>query len=368
MELLATLLQKIIGAFIALGVVISTFLGGPHVAVTSSPTQQATTTVIAMSTVAKSQGAGQKSGTISVSTNISQPRRSSDEVGAPTKASEEQVNEETRAALVNILCISQGGGVGSISGSGVVIDSRGVILTNAHIGQYFLLRDYPTANNVDCTIRVGSPAARLYRATLLYLPPSWINANAQEIIAQQATGTGENDYSLLLINSTTDPAGVLPTSFPALTIDTTPVKIGESMLLASYPAGFLSGELIEKSLYQSSAVAYVTQFFSFDSANRLDLFSIGGTVVSQAGSSGGAAVHLSDGTLAGIIATATVGTVTSERDLRAVTITHINASLAAGGMGGIAAILAGDLSAKAAVFNAGEGNQERNALQYYLNH
>ena len=30
----------------------------------------------------------------------------------------------------------------AISGSGVIIDSRGVILTNAHLAEYFLLKDY----------------------------------------------------------------------------------------------------------------------------------------------------------------------------------------------------------------------------------
>src|SRR3989344_7756180 len=71
----------------------------------------------------------------------------------PTK-SQEVINDETRAALVNILCTPQTG-INGISGSGVVIDSRGVILTNAHVGQYFLLRDYLTPGNITCTVRIG---------------------------------------------------------------------------------------------------------------------------------------------------------------------------------------------------------------------
>ncbi|HEV8677502.1 MAG TPA: hypothetical protein VN701_01580, partial [Candidatus Paceibacterota bacterium] len=58
--------------------------------------------------------------------------------------SPEQVNENARASIVNILCLATGNGQeNSISGSGVIIDARGVILTNAHVGQYFLLKDYP---------------------------------------------------------------------------------------------------------------------------------------------------------------------------------------------------------------------------------
>src|SRR3989344_8595044 len=50
----------------------------------------------------------------------------------------DEINRKTREALVNIICTSRrGGAFNLISGSGVVIDPRGVILTNAHLGQYF---------------------------------------------------------------------------------------------------------------------------------------------------------------------------------------------------------------------------------------
>jgi hypothetical protein len=279
-----------------------------------------------------------------------QPAISPAALTAPAK-SQEQINTETRGALVNILCTSKAG-INGISGSGVVVDSRGVILTNAHIGQYFLLKDYLVKNNVECAVRTGSPAVRTYTATLLYLPPLWIETNAAELKALQATGTGEHDYAFLLVTGRTDPSATLPSSFAALQMDATYPDTADSMLLAAYPAGFLSGEIIEKSLYASSAVTYVTQLFSFnDDTSKVDLFSIGGTVVSQAGSSGGAVVRLGSGKLAGLIATATLGAETGKRDLRAVTMSHINKSLAAGGEGGIANLLSGDVSAKAALFN-----------------
>ena len=50
--------------------------------------------------------------------------------------SSEELNLKARRALVNILCTTKRGGLFSpISGSGVFIDPRGVILTNAHVGQ-----------------------------------------------------------------------------------------------------------------------------------------------------------------------------------------------------------------------------------------
>ncbi len=263
---------------------------------------------------------------------------------------QEQINIETRAALVNILCTPQTG-ISGISGSGVVIDSRGVILTNAHIGQYFLLRDYITKNNVICTVRIGSPAQERYTATLLYLPSSWIAVNASQLKAAQATGTGENDYALLLITGRTDPNATLPNSFERLEMDRGYVDIGDPVLLAAYPAGFFGVEIVQKSLYASSAIAYVTQLFSFAGDKKIDLFSVGGTVVSQGGSAAGAVARLRNGKLSGIIATASAAVSTGERDLRAVSLSHIDDSLAAAGKGGIVSLLMGDLAAKATDFN-----------------
>ena len=284
----------------------------------------------------------------------------------PTK-SQEQINEETRAALVNILCLPQTGLSKGISGSGVVVDSRGVILTNAHIAQYFLLRDYLTAGNVTCTVRTGSPAQAMYTATLLYLPPAWIAANAEQLKAAQAVGTGEQDFAFLLITGRTDPTTTLPAAFSRIEMDRGYADIGEPMLLAAYPAGFLGAETVQKSLYASSAIAYVTQLFSFSASKNVGLFSVGGTVVSQGGSSGGAAVRLRDGTLAGIIVTETSAASTGERDLRALALSHIDDALIASGNGGIVGLLMGDLSAKAAAFNSQIAPSEIALLEAVLN-
>lgn len=277
------------------------------------------------------------------------------------------LNTQTRAALINIECTTLAGGAfNPISGSGIVIDSRGVILTNAHVGQFFLLRDYVRPDNIDCVIRTGSPAQTEFHAALLYLPPAWIDKNASQIVSQEPTGNGENDFALLYITGTTDGAP-LPASFPHLAMSTAAPDVGGPMLLAAYPAGFLSGQLIATNLYASSAFAYVTQLLSFsNSTTKVDLFSIGGSIESQAGSSGGAAVR-GDGTLAGIIATATLANDTGARDLRAITIDYINRELQSFGKGGFVPFLTGDLSAKAAAFAAGDGASETAALEAVLN-
>ncbi len=284
---------------------------------------------------------------------------------APTTPiiSAEEVNTRARASIVNILCSAYGGGgVRSISGSGVIVDSRGVILTNAHIAQYLLLRDYPSKAAVDCVVRTGSPASALYRAELLYLPPAWIAANASQIKAEHGTGTGEHDYAFLLITSTTNPAGTLPSSFPNIAMTASAPDTGDGALVAGYPAGFLDGQTIERNLYATSAFTTIGQLYTFNDPSHIDVVSLGGTVVSQGGSSGGAVVRTYDGKLTGLIATATAGTTTASRDLRAITVAYINRSLAASGKVGLAEFLSTDLKGTVSDFASTTFIEEKKKL------
>jgi len=263
-----------------------------------------------------------------------------------------QANASARAALVNILCTFRTANTSSyISGSGVIVDPRGVILTNAHVAQFFLLQNYISPGSTSCVIRAGSPAVAQYQATLLYLPPKWIATNASQIISQQATGTGERDYAFLYITGPSQFGPALPSSSPALNISIANPKQGDPVLLAGYPAGFLDGNEIQRNLYVSSAVSKIGQLYTFDSATHVDVVSLGGTVVSQSGSSGGAVINLATGNLAGLIATESEGTTTASRDLRAITMSHINSSLQEDGKGSIVSLLSGDLAAIAKEFN-----------------
>lgn len=264
---------------------------------------------------------------------------------------QDTLQQNVRAALVNLLCTTRGGGYfNPISGSGVVIDSRGIILTNAHVAQYFLLRDYPTADSVECVVRVGSPAAPRYTARLLYLPPDWVKENVSKIVEREPTATGENDFALLYISGTTS-GTELPAAFPYLPVAPAAPSTGVGMLLTAYPAGFLEGIAIQTNLYATAAYATVGQLFTFNDPDNVDLFSVGGTVVSQGGSSGGAAVRTDTGALAGIITTETVSPTTSGRDLRAITIAHIDRVLRKDGMGGLEQFISGNILTLADTFN-----------------
>ena len=280
----------------------------------------------------------------------------------------ESLNTIARGALVNVLCTtSAGGSFNPISGSGVFIDSRGIILTNAHVAQYFLLKDYPFPNNIQCVIRSGSPASPMYTAEVMYLPPEWVAANASQLTAQHEEGTGENDYAFLRITGTVSSSITLPASFPALPMTSDAPEVGAPTLLVAYPAGLLDGQTIQENLYSSSAVSTVQDLYSFDRLQHVDLISLSGSVVSQTGSSGGALLGLGSSKLLGIIATETTGTTTADRQLNAVTVGFIDRALAKEGLGGLISFLSGDPEQIATNFQKNIEPQEISELEAVLN-
>jgi len=280
------------------------------------------------------ENAEELSGTVSkISETISNLKEQISAIPAklppPPSISPEEVNTQTRAALLNIYCTTTiNGGTRLSTGSGVVIDPRGIILTNAHVADSFLFEGAPTFGNTDCIIRGGSPAAPLYDAELLYLSPSWVRGNAEIIKQENPLGTGENDFALLYITRSTKQGFPLPESFPFLSpeFDRDVISSGDSVLLASYPAGFLGSIAVQKDLYQTSTIANIDQLYTFETGT-LDLFSIVGNVVAQKGSSGSGVVSLKTGKVLGIVVTSSEGATTADRELQAIVFAHMSESM-----------------------------------------
>lgn len=270
---------------------------------------------------------------------------------AATPANFDAVNTVARNAVVNITCTAPGAD-SPISGSGVLIDPRGVILTNAHVAQYVLLQDSGRIS-LSCMARIGSPAEDAWHVQVLYISSEWIRDHAIEIRDEHPLGTGENDYALLRVTGSATAIPV-PPSFPSIAFNTNfeSVGKGQQVLVASYPAGFAAGMAAFSHLALVSTITTIKDLFTFSDAHTADLISLGGIIVAQSGSSGGAVVDQWKN-LVGIVATASTATETGDRDLRAITLSHIDQSITKETNKDLASYIGGNLDVTEAAFKKG---------------
>jgi S1-C subfamily serine protease len=244
------------------------------------------------------------------------------------------INQNARVSLVNIFCRNTEGM--SITGTGTVISPQGVVLTNAHLGQYFAL-EHTKPEQVICWIRTGSPAREAYKASLLYISTKWVTQNTGNQTSEDPSGTGERDFALLLLATSTKSTALSgeivqkPTpqqSFPpALAYeDAATPQHQDTVLVAGYSAGFLGASEIERNLYTSSSITTIEDIYTYESEKRpIDLIMLKGSISAQKGTSGGAVVN-TEGKLIGIVSIVTKGKTTNERLLGAITLPHITQS------------------------------------------
>lgn len=228
-----------------------------------------------------------------------------------------------RGVLVNILCYApSGSGVHSISGSGIFVDPKGIILTNAHIAQYFLLAD----RGVSCKVRSGSPATDQYAAGLIYIPPAWITANASLLTQANPSGTGEYDFAFIGVTKSLT-ATALPSSFPSMPLATLPLVTGVPIVIGSYGAQFLESSQIQSNLFPTVVFGSVKNIFTF-ATSTIDVLALGGSAAAQEGSSGGGVANAL-GEIAGTITTSTMEGATDTRQLNAITASYIRSAFLA---------------------------------------
>ncbi len=241
-------------------------------------------------------------------------------------AIETQLSSEAllKASVVNIICL-QAGGLRGTSGSGVIVDPRGIILTVAHVGQNFLLTDYPEKDSGSCYIRTGSPAKNAYTAELIYVSTEWIEENATVFLENRPKGTGENDYAILAITGSLT-SSPLPSRFTYIPFadEGTEVEVSDRVGIGSYAAEFLTSSEVRSSLYPTISFAPVNDIYTFNRSSK-DVISVRAGAAAQEGSSGGVVINGND-ELIGIISTRTVKSDLALRDLQAISIDHIRDS------------------------------------------
>jgi len=265
----------------------------------------------------------------------------------------------TEDAVVNILCTSQSGNLITVStGSGVIVDPKGIILTNSHVAQDLLFTDPSKTPVKDCTIRQGHLIASLYKASVLYIPLSWAQANQglDENAVPQGNGTG--DYALLYITKDAT-GGSLPSSFPFISpITSYRNPQGESVLAIGYPAESIQGSL-QAGVPEKYALTDIANTFTL-SGSSADIFQTKANPVAQRGSSGGAIVDKSGSLLGLIVSVENPSISDGSEGLEAISVPYIFQNFASAGIS--LGALAANPAAVAANF-APTGATIRNLVQ-----
>lgn len=227
-------------------------------------------------------------------------------------------------ATVNLYCrVKVGNKEVSTTGTGVIIDSRGIILTNAHVAQYFLLNGEDTKLKTECSVRVGSPAKEKYQAEVLYISKEWLKDNAKKSVKSLSKGTGENDFALLRIKAAKN--GKLPAQFSAMSWNSAAqVKKGDAVTVAGYPTGSLKYKEVKNKLEVRTASTTVTGLQTF-AANTIDLMTLSRSILASSGVSGGPVVSSTG--LAGIVVTRSTSKSKEGASLRAIIMGYIDRAI-----------------------------------------
>ncbi len=233
-----------------------------------------------------------------------------------------EYNPAWRDAVVNLFCTDRLGG-GLSSGSGVIIDPRGVILTNAHVAVDYLFAEWPKPSLTDCVIRTGSPAAPTYKARLIYFPEQYVTDYIR-ITTEEDIVYGDNDYALLVITGPAHQSVNMPTSFPYLSLADAMPLVNEPVYLDGYASEYSSYEILQRSLYQLASYGVVNAQRAIGAGTEADVIAFFGSIVGQHGSSGGAVIA-KGGKVAGLMTffDKKQGPTTGEKVLNAITVDYI---------------------------------------------
>jgi len=135
----------------------------------------------------------------------------------------------------------------------------------------------------------------------------------------------------------------LPTVFPHVPVTQgAQLAPSQNIFIGGYPAGFLSGQIIQKDLNITSTVTQISQIYTFE-IGTVDFITVDGSILSQKGASGGAIIN-DQADVIGLIVTSTQTDSTADRTLGAITTGHVNLSLLQQTGEGLARIFNSDIS------------------------
>lgn len=255
-------------------------------------------------------------------------------ISIPDTSSENTIENAT----VNIICVRQEGMKTHItSGSGVIISPEGVVITNSHIAQHFLLKN--VGNN--CSLRKENIPLYGFTAEPIYISEQWIEDNYKLISHSSPTGTGEGDYALLKITGNTNPVLEIPSSFAYINpdIEKETIKVGDQITAAGYPGRQYNINLNNQLSLEIDKTS-VERLFTLGK-DSIDAFATENTSVAEIGSSGGGIFR--DGKLIGLISTINSSSYGKGNVINAITLDYINRNIKRQTGKSLSSYLSGDL-------------------------
>lgn len=267
------------------------------------------------------------------------------------KIAEQVANEVTdftkiEDVVVNIICTSkQGNFTSAQTGSGVLVSSAGVVLTNAHVAHPFLLENH------TCLLYQKNNPYFGYRASLLYIQEEWVKKNRDIITNSNPRGTGEDDYAFLLITSNSNPGGYLPSKFPyaKILLDKNIYEAGQPISVGGFPGAPATLLDLARAGNLKTDDTEIYDVFTF-SSGPIDVISTENTPVAARGASGGG-IFKDDNLIA--LTVTTSGSGNSAR-INGITTTYIDRDMRADIGIGFSAFITGDLQTRATNFMQNE--------------